>query len=64
MARLGLEVRYPKKLKVTTDSDHQHSISPKKQKREFEVAEPKKVWATKITKARHMRAGSKVTRNK
>ena len=26
MARLGLEVRYPKKFKVTTDSDHNHSI--------------------------------------
>ncbi len=28
MARLGLEMRYPKKFKVTTDSDHNHSISP------------------------------------
>ena len=28
MARLGLEVRYPKKFKVTTDSNHNDSISP------------------------------------
>ena len=28
LARLGLEVRYPKKFKVTIDSDHNHSISP------------------------------------
>ena len=35
MARLGLEVRYPKKFKVTTDSDHNHSISPNTLNREF-----------------------------
>lgn len=49
MARLGLEVRYPKKFKVTTDSDHNHSISPNTLNREFEVTEPNKVWATDIT---------------
>jgi hypothetical protein len=40
MARLGLEVRYPKKFKVTTDSDHNHSISPNSLNREFEVTVP------------------------
>ena len=49
MARLGLEVRYPKKFKVTTDSDHNHSISPNTLNREFEVTEPNKVWTTDIT---------------
>ena len=49
MARLGLEVRYPKKFKVTTDSDHNHSISPNTLNREFEATEPNKVWTTDIT---------------
>ncbi len=49
MARLGLEVRYPKKFKVTTDSNHNHSISPNTLNRDFEVTEPNKVWATDIT---------------
>ena len=49
MARLGLEVRYPKKFKVTTDSDHQESISPNTLNRQFDVAEPNKVWATDIS---------------
>ena len=49
MARLGLEVRYPKKFKVTTDSDHNHSISPNTLNREFKVTEPNKVWTTDIT---------------
>jgi len=49
MARLKLEVRYPKKFKVTTDSDHNDSISPNTLNREFETAEPDKVWTTDIT---------------
>ena len=49
MARLGLEVRYPKKFKVTTDSDHNDSISPNILDRDFEVTEPNKVWTTDIT---------------
>ena len=49
MARLGLEVRYPKKFKVTTDSDHNHSISPNTLNRDFEATEPNEVWATDIT---------------
>jgi len=28
MSELGLKVRYPKKFKITTDSDHNDSISP------------------------------------
>jgi transposase InsO family protein len=49
MARLDLEVRYPKKFKVTTDSNHNDSISPNTLNREFEVTEPNKVWTTDIT---------------
>ena len=49
MARLGLEVRYPKRYKVTTDSDHNEAISPNKLDRQFVVAEPNKVWTTDIT---------------
>ena len=49
MARLGLEVRYPKRYRVTTDSDHNETISPNKLERQFAVAEPNKVWTTDIT---------------
>ena len=49
MARLGLEVRYPKRYKVTTDSNHSEAISPNKLDRQFAVAEPNKVWTTDIT---------------
>ena len=49
MARLGLEVRYPKRFKVTTDSDHFDAISPNKLDRQFAVTEPNKVWTTDIT---------------
>ncbi len=49
MARLGLEVRYPKRFKVTTDSDHNEAISPNKLDRQFEVNEPNKVWTTDIS---------------
>lgn len=49
MARLGLEVRYPKRFKVTTDSDHNEAISPNKLNRQFEVNEPNKVWTTDIS---------------
>jgi transposase InsO family protein len=49
MVRLGLEVRYPKRFRVTTDSDHNEAISPNKLARQFTVAEPNKVWTTDIT---------------
>ncbi len=49
MARLGLEVRYPKRFKVTTDSDHNEAISPNKLARQFNVTKPNKVWTTDIT---------------
>jgi len=49
MVQLGLEVRYPKRFKVTTDSDHQETISPNTLNREFEVGSPNIVWTTDIT---------------
>jgi putative transposase len=49
MARLGLEVRYPKRYKVTTDSNHSEAIAPNILDRQFAVAEPNKVWTTDIT---------------
>ena len=36
MTLLGLEVRYPKRFKVTTDSHHQAAISPNLLNREFD----------------------------
>lgn len=49
MARLGLQVRYPKRFKVTTDSSHSESISPNLLDRQFDAAAPDQVWATDIT---------------
>lgn len=49
MATLGLEVRYPKRFKVTTDSNHNDAISPNLLDRQFDVAAPNKVWTTDIT---------------
>ena len=49
MVQLGLEVRYPKRFKVTTDSDHHETISPNTLNREFEVGSPNTVWTTDIT---------------
>jgi len=49
MNQLGLEVRFPKRFKVMTDSDHREAISPSKLNRYFDVFEPSKVWTTGIT---------------
>lgn len=46
MKRLGLQVRYPKKFKVTTDSNHNEAISPNRLNRKFDVGAPNKVWTT------------------
>ena len=41
MTELGLKVRYPKKFKVTTDSDHNEAaISPNKLDRQFTLKAP------------------------
>ncbi len=49
MVQLGLEVRYPKRFKVTTESHHSKTISPNELGRQFDVTEPNKVWTTDIT---------------
>jgi len=43
LADLELKVRYPKKVKVTTDSDHHDAISPNKLDRQFMAKTPNKV---------------------
>lgn len=49
MRELGLLVRYPKRIKVTTDSDHNEAISPNRLDRQFHVTKPNQVWTTDIT---------------
>jgi putative transposase len=49
MVQMGLEVRYPKRFKVTTDSNHDEAISPNTLNRNFDVVAPNLVWTTDIT---------------
>lgn len=49
MDRLGLDVRFPKRFKATTDSDHEEAIAPNLLDRQFAVTEPNQVWTTDIT---------------
>jgi transposase InsO family protein len=49
MRRLALKPRYPKRFKVTTDSNHNEAIAPNPLKRQLDVAQPNKVWTTDIT---------------
>jgi transposase InsO family protein len=49
MARLGLQVRYPKRFKVTTDSHHGEAISPNGLDRQFDVAAPDQAWTPGIS---------------
>ncbi|TPQ24633.1 hypothetical protein C2U68_18735 [Methylomonas koyamae] len=49
MRDLKLLVRYPKRFKVTTDSNHNEAISPNRLDRQFQVAKPNQVWTTDIT---------------
>ena len=58
MKKLGLKPRYPKRFKVTTDSDHNEAISPNLLNRQFDVATPNKVWTTDITYVWALKAGS------
>ncbi len=44
MKKLGLKPRYPKRFKVTTDSNHNDAISPNLLNRKFDVTMPNKVW--------------------
>ena len=49
MARLGLKARYPKRFKVTTNSNHNEAISVNSLDRQFDVVAPNQVWTTDIT---------------
>ena len=49
MRDLELQVRYPKRIKVTTDSNHSEVISPNRLDRQFQVTKPNQVWTTDIT---------------
>ena len=49
MRELGLEARYPKRFKTTTDSKHLLQICPNILDRNFNVQAPNKVWTTDIT---------------
>ena len=49
MRRLRLQVRYPKKFKVTTDSQHTDAIAPNLLNRKFEASRPNQAWTTDIT---------------
>lgn len=49
MRDLNLKVRYPKRFKVTTDSNHNEAVSPNRLERQFQVAKPNQVWTTDIS---------------
>lgn len=49
MKILGLRRKAKRKFKVTTDSTHNHYISPNVLNREFKVSEPAKAWVSDIT---------------
>ena len=49
MVRLGLKARYPKRFKVTTDSNHNEAISPNSLDRQFDTFAPNQVGTTDIT---------------
>lgn len=49
MRMLGLRKKVKRKYKVTTDSMHNHYLSPNVLNREFNVNEPSKAWVSDIT---------------
>jgi len=49
MQRHGIRAKGKRRLKVTTDSNHDLPIAPNLLERQFTVAEPDKVWAGDIT---------------
>ncbi len=46
MSRLGLQSRYPKRFKVTTDSKYNFNIADNLLDRKFDVQQPNKYWTT------------------
>lgn len=49
MNQLQLEVRYPKRFKVTTDSNHQLEVAPNTLNRQFKPTSPNQAWTTDIS---------------
>lgn len=49
MEELKLEVRYPKRFKVTTDSNHSLEVAPNTLNRQFNPIKPNEVWTTDIS---------------
>jgi len=49
MEQLQLEARYPKRFRVTTDSNHQLEIAPNRLNRQFNPMKPNQVWTTDIS---------------
>jgi transposase InsO family protein len=49
MKEAGVWVRYRKRFKVTTDSQHQQPVFENRLQRQFDVTEPDRVWASDIT---------------
>jgi putative transposase len=57
MARLGLKARYPKRFKVTTDSNHNAAISPNSLDRQFGVVAQIKFGQRILRTYGHWKAG-------
>ena len=49
MKELGLEARYPKKYRVTTDSNHKLLVAPNILGRQFNPSAPSQAWTTDIS---------------
>ncbi len=49
MNQAGVWVRYRKRFKVTTDSKHQQPVFENRLKRQFNVTEPDRVWASDVS---------------
>jgi transposase InsO family protein len=49
MKQLGLEARYPKKYRATTDSQHKSAILPNILDRQFNPSRPNEVWTADIS---------------
>lgn len=49
MKKMQLVARYPKRFRVTTDSNHAFELAPNTLNRQFAVAAPNRAWTTDIT---------------
>lgn len=49
MEEMKLIARYPKRFRVTTDSNHSFELAPNRLNRQFSVGAPNKAWTTDIT---------------